>query len=336
MPQVSVLLPVYNAAATLVRAVDSIRRQTFADWELIAVDDGSTDGSRAVLEAPARAGPRMRLLAQTHGGVVAALNAGLAAARGDFIARMDADDASHPERLAEQVRFLESNPAIGLTGCLVEYGGNRIVNAGYARHVDWLNALVAPEQIELNRFVESPFAHPSVMFRRELVLRHGGYRPGGFPEDYEMWLRWLDAGVRMAKVPRTLLTWHDSPGRLSRADPRYAAEAFYRLKAEWIARAVTRDRRGRPLFVWGAGRRTRQRAAYLGAHGLEIAGYIDIDPRKTGRRLGHRPVVAPDEIPAPGKVFILGYVAKRGARELIREHLAARGHVEGRDFLIGA
>ncbi|MGA2446802.1 MAG: glycosyltransferase family 2 protein [Opitutaceae bacterium] len=335
-PPVSILLPVHNAAGTLARAVGSIRRQTFSDWELLAVDDGSTDGSRAVLEDLARADPRVRVFVQPHGGIVAALNAGLAAAGGDLIARMDADDESHPERLAEQVRFLESNPDIGLAGCLVEYGGDRTANAGYALHVDWLNALVTPEQIALNRFVESPFAHPSVMLRRELVERHGGYHDGDFPEDYELWLRWLDAGVRMAKVPRPLLTWHDPPGRLSRTDPRYDTEAFYRLKAEYLAKAVARNRRERPLLVWGAGRPTRKRAAYLEAHGLRIAGYIDIDPKKTGRSLGRRRVMAPDELPPPGEIFILGYVAKRGARELIRERLTLRGHVEGRDFLMGA
>lgn len=336
MPQVSVLLPVHNTAGTLARAVDSIRRQTFSDWELLAVDDGSTDGSREMLEDLARADPRVRISARPHGGIVAALNAGLAAAWGDFIARMDADDESHPERLTEQVRFLESNPDIGLTGCLVAYGGDRIANAGYALHADWLNSLVAPEQIALNRFIESPLAHPSVMFRRELVERHGGYHDGDFPEDYELWLRWLDAGVRMAKVPRPLLTWHDPPGQLSRTDPRYDAEVFYRMKAEYLAKAVARDRRERPLFVWGAGRPTRKRAAYLEAHGLRIAGYIDIDPKKTGRSLGRRRVMAPDELPPPGEIFILGYVAKRGARELIRERLTLRGHVEGRDFLMGA
>jgi glycosyltransferase involved in cell wall biosynthesis len=336
MLQVSVLLPVHNAAGTLARAVGSIRRQIFSDWELLAVDDGSTDGSREMLEDLARADPRARVWAQPHGGIVAALNAGLAAAGGDFIARMDADDESHPERLAEQVRFLESNPDIGLTGCLVAYGGDRTANAGYALHADWLNSLVTPEQIALNRFIESPLAHPSVMFRRELVERHGGYHDGEFPEDYELWLRWAEAGVRMAKVPRGLLTWHDPPGRLSRPDPRYDAEAFYRLKAEYLAKAVARDRRERPLLVWGAGRPTRKRAASLEAHGLRIAGYIDIDPRKIGKKPGGRPVLAPAELPPPGEIFVLGYVASRGARELIRGTLSSLGHIEGRDFLMCA
>lgn len=349
----SVVLPVWNAAATLARAVESIRRQTLSDWELIAVDDGSTDSSRDMLAALARTDRRVRVLTQPHRGIVAALNAGLAAARGDVIARMDADDESRAERLAEQAARLQTDSGIGGAGCLVEYGGDRAAHAGYALHVDWLNTLITPGQIAFNRFVESPFAHPSVMFRRELAERHGGYREGDFPEDYELWLRWLDAGVRMAKVPRALLTWHDPPARLSRTATRYGAEAFYHLKAQWIARAVGRLIRKPPLegdgnqpirenaacreiFVWGAGRLTRRRAEHLLAHGVRIAGFIDIDPKKTGRKPDGRPVIAPAELPPPGKIFVLGYVAKRGARELIRGTLSNLGYSEGRDFFMCA
>jgi glycosyltransferase involved in cell wall biosynthesis len=215
-----------DAAATVARAVESIRGQTFRDWELLAIDDGSTDGTREILQTLARADPRVRVLARARGGLVAALEAGLGAARGEFIARMDADDESHPERFAAQVALLRAQPELGLVGCLVKFGGDRAASAGYALHVDWVNSLVTPEQIALNRFVELPVANPSAMFRRELVARHGGYRDGDFPEDYELCLRWLDAGVRMAKVPRTLLTWHDAPTRLSRTNARYAPEKF--------------------------------------------------------------------------------------------------------------
>jgi glycosyltransferase involved in cell wall biosynthesis len=225
-PLVSVILPVRDAVATLARAVESVRGQTLPAWELLAVDDGSTDGSTELLHAHAREDGRVRVIGGGRRGLVAALNQGLAAARGRLVARLDADDEAHPERLAEQVALLNARPDVGLAGCLLDFGGDRAVNAGYALHVDWLNSLMTPEQIALNRFVESPLAHPSVMFRRELVARHGGYRDGDFPEDYELWLRWLDAGVRMAKVPRVLLTWHDPPWRLSRTDARYDPEKF--------------------------------------------------------------------------------------------------------------
>ncbi|AOS43465.1 Putative glycosyltransferase EpsE [Lacunisphaera limnophila] len=337
MSALSVLLPVRNAVTTIARAVASVQAQTWTDWELVVVDDGSTDGTRAWLRAAARAEPRLRLIEQPAQGIVAALNAGLAAARGRFIARMDADDECHPERLAVQTAFLADHPTIGLVACRVGYGGDRSVQAGYAHHVDWQNGLVTPDQIALNRFVESPLAHPSVMFRREVVERHGGYRDGDWPEDYELWLRWLEAGVAMAKVPRELLTWHDPAGRLSRTDPRYGPEAFFRVKAGYVAREVGRLRGPDPeVWIWGAGRPTRKRAAMLTEHGVRIVGYVDIDPRKTGNRVGGVPVIGPEALPPPGSIFVLGYVGKRGARETTRAALTQRGYREGRDFLMGA
>lgn len=339
-PTISVVLPVWNGAATVGRAIATIREQTRRDWELIVVDDGSTDGTRAVVEAAAGGDARVRLVAREREGIAGALNAGIAVARGPLIARMDADDEAYPDRLDAQANFLaeERNRDIGLVGCLVEFGGDRATSGGYALHVDWINSLVTPEEIALNRFVESPLAHPSVMFRRELVERLGGYRAGDFPEDYELWLRWLDAGVRMAKVPRVLLRWNDGAARASRVDARYDAEAFFRVKAEWIAREVRRARDGREVWVWGAGRPTRKRAAALEAWGVEVAGYVDVDEKKWTRAIGGtgRPVIGPGELPAAERAVVLGYVAKRGARELIRAALRGAGRVEGRDFFMAA
>jgi glycosyltransferase involved in cell wall biosynthesis len=274
VPRVSVVLPVYNAAATVARAVESIRAQTMADWELVAVDDGSTDGTRAVLHELARAEPRLRVIERAHAGVVAAANAAAEAAHGDYLARMDADDVSHPGRLTAQVAWLDAagHRDIGVVGCGVQFGGDPATHRGYALHVEWVNSLTTPEAIALNRFIDAPLANPSAMWRRELVARHGGYREGDFPEDYELWLRWLDAGAKIAKVPEVLLTWHDPPTRLTRTDDRYAPEAFFRVKAEWIARELARVADGREIYVWGAGRHTRKRAAHLTTHGVRIAG----------------------------------------------------------------
>lgn len=335
VPLLSVILPVRNAVATIERAVRSVQAQTLAEWELVVVDDGSTDGTREWLLAEARAEAKIRIIPQAPHGIVAALNAGLAAARGSLVARMDADDVCHPERFAAQVDWLASHPEAGLVSCLVAYGGDRAANAGYALHVDWINSVVTPHEIVLNRFVESPLAHPSVMFRRHVPELHGGYREGAFPEDYELWLRWLDAGILMGKVARELLVWHDAPGRLSRTDPRYDPAAFFRLKAEYLARHLTRQG-CREVWIWGAGRPTRKRAASLLEHGLRIAGYIDVDVKKTGRDVGGVPVIGPGLLPPAGSIFVLGYVSSRGARDLIRAELARRGYVEGIHFLMGA
>ncbi|MCX8109399.1 MAG: glycosyltransferase [Verrucomicrobiae bacterium] len=334
---VSVIMPFRNAAATIQRALDSIFAQSFQDWEMIAVDDRSEDGSKAIVQAFAARDSRVRIVRNKSEGLVAALNSGLDVAHGKFVARMDADDYSHPQRFAAQVEFLEKNSCIGLVSTLVEFGGDRLQSAGFAIHVDWLNTVVSPEEIFLNRFVESPFAHPSVMFRRQLVEKFGAYREGDFPEDYELWLRWLEAGVLMAKIPRVLLTWYDSPGRLSRTDDRYRPDAFYKCKAEYLARWLkTNLPTGRKVFVWGAGRVTRARAEFLTRHNVRIDGYIDIDPKKQGRSHQNRPVLSPEQLPPPHEAFILGYVSKRGARNLIRTHLTSYGYLEGRDFLMAA
>jgi cellulose synthase/poly-beta-1,6-N-acetylglucosamine synthase-like glycosyltransferase len=337
MPQITVLLPAWNALATLPRAVESIRTQTFRDWELLVINDGSTDGSTEWLDAIASRDDRIRVIHAPHRGLVATLNEGLHTARGTWIARMDADDESFPNRLADQAALLESDPDLGVVGCRIAFGGDRHAAGGYARHVDWLNSVLTPQQIAIHRFVESPFAHPSVLFRRACVEQHGGYRDGPFPEDYELWLRWLEAGVRMAKHSTVGLRWNDPPQRLSRTDPRYATDAFFTLKAGFLSNWLRAHLRpNRPLWVWGAGRPTRRRAALLEPHGLSIAGYIDIDPAKIGRRLHGRTVIAPSELPPPGAVFVIGFVTNPGARDLQRACLENRGYQEGIDFLFAA
>jgi glycosyltransferase involved in cell wall biosynthesis len=342
-PLVSIVLPVRNGAMTLDRAMNSIVAQTFRDWELVVVDDGSHDETPAVLKAWAGREPRLQVVRQEPIGLVAALNRGLQESRGELIARIDADDEMHPERLQRQVEALQADAALGLVSCLVRFGGDAAKRAGYARHVEWLNSLVTLEEIALHRFVESPLAHPSVLFRRQLVSKYGGYRSGSFPEDYELWLRWLEAGVRMRKVPEALVTWHDSEARLSRTDSRYAPDAFYRLKAIYLARwlkaqraTLAPDAAAPGVWVWGAGRLTRQRAAWLAAEGIRVEGYIDIDPKKFGRMVGGVPVRPPSSLPAAGQVFVLVYVASLGARDLIQAELTRQGYEPGRDFLLCA
>lgn len=323
-PAISVLLPVYNAAPTLSAALDSLAGQTAADWEVVAVDDGSTDGSDALLGAYAQRDPRIRVIGAPHRSLVVALNTALAAARGRLIARMDADDICMPDRLARQRGHLAARPDLGLVACRVRFGGDSVRGGGYARYVEWTNQHLAHEEISLARFVESPLAHPSVM----VAERCGAYAQGDFPEDYELWLRWLEAGVRMEKLAEPLLIWNDSPTRLSRRDPRYAEDAFYRVKGGYLARWLARHNPRHPaVILWGAGRITRRRAHSLLDHGVRIEAFVDIDPRKIGRRLHGAPVLGPEASPPAGAAFLVSYVGSAGAREAIEGHLRAIGRV---------
>ena len=337
MSRIAIVMPVFNAATALRAALDSAMRQTVGDFEAVVVDDGSTDDTPALLEEAARHDGRIRVIRQDHQGIVAALNRGIEASTGELIARMDADDLCDPRRLELQSSHLSAHPETGLVSCRVDFGGDRAAAAGYARYVDWTNSLLVHEQIALNRFRESPLAHPSVMFRRELVARYGGYRDGDFPEDYELWLRWLDAGVRMGKCPETLLTWNDPPGRLSRAHDRYSPGNFWRIKAQYLARWLAANNPHHPrVIAVGSGRVTRRRVDRLMERGVEIVAYADLDPAKVGRVHGGRPVIHHDDIPAPASCFVIPCVSSIGAADHIRAFLETRGFVAGRSYIEAA
>ena len=331
-PRVSVLLPIRNARPTLDAALESLRVQTRADFEIVAVDDGSDDGTGGRLDEWTSRDSRLRVIHQPPLGLVAALNRGLAAARGDLIARMDADDTCHPERLARQADFLTGHADVGVVACRVAFGGTA---PGYARHVNWVNGLLTHDEMALARFRESPLAHPSVMFRRDLTAAHGGYRAGDFPEDYELWLRWFEAGVRFAKLPETLLTWNDPPGRLSRAAPRYAVEKFYAVKALYLARWLARHNPHHPhITVVGGGRITRRRVDLLKREGIVVDAWADLDPRKIGQVYDGAPVIHHDAIPRDA--FVVPFVGSVGAAEHIRALLESQGRMAGRDFIEAA
>ena len=333
-PAISVLMPCYNAAATLDEAVESILGQTRKDIELIAVNDGSSDGSGDLLEAWEGRDVRVTVLQRSHEGLIEALNAGLAVCRAPLVARMDADDRAHPERLEAQAAFLAEKEEIAVVGCRVEGFPATEVREGFRIYLDWLNSLETPQEIAREIFVESPLAHPSVMMRREWLGQVGGYQDWGWPEDYDLWLRLHLAGARFAKVPRLLLAWREHPLRATRTDRRYSVENFLRAKAHYLMRGPLRGRES--VLVWGAGQMGRRLSKHLLREGAPLKAFIDIDPAKIGRTRRGAPVIAPEGLPAlwesiPRPVLLVA-VGSRGARGLIRGQLAELGWVEAQDW----
>jgi glycosyltransferase involved in cell wall biosynthesis len=333
-PKVSVLMPCYNAAKTLDEALDSLVGQTLHDYELVAVDDGSSDATLAILQQRARTDARIRVLTQPHQGIIAALNTGLKACRADLIARMDADDRAHPQRLEMQLAFLQAHPEVALVGCRVAGFPPEQVRQGFRVYLEWQNALLSDEDVRREMFVESPLAHPSVLFRREWVARVGGYQDNGWAEDYDMWLRLYLAGARFAKLPEVLLEWRESPDRLTRLDGRYSVENFLRLKAYYLELGPLTGRDA--VIVWGAGMLGRRLSKHLLRQGVPLVAFIDIDPRKIGRLRRGLPILPPDELPACWQRYrnpaLLAAVGARGARALIRARLEAYNLCEGRDW----
>lgn len=332
-PRISVLLPFREALGTLDAAVRSIADQTLGDWELLLVDNASTDDGPAVATAWVERDQRVRLIHEPVVGIAHALNAGLAHARGRFIARMDADDVAHPERLAMQLAYLERHTDIGVTGTRTRFASTVPKSSGMRWFVDWQNAIITAEEHYLKRFVDVPIAHPTAMFRRELVDRHGGYATGPVPEDHELWMRWMDAGVRIAKLPEELLTWNDHPGRLSRTHANYGKAAFFTTKAKWLARWFLRKHGdARPVIIAGTSLMCRERARLLEAEGMRVSAFTDVRPRKVP---GYD-WIPHDRLPPAGRAFIVSFISQRGTGDRIAGYLASRGLIEGEDFILAA
>ncbi len=204
--------------------------------------------------------------------------------------------------------------------------------------MEWLNQLVTDHDIKREIFIESPLPHPSVMMRTDRLRRVGGYQEHGWPEDYELWLRLYANGARFAKVPKVLLDWREHPDRLTRVDPRYSVENFLRAKAHYMGKTILADRDA--VIIWGAGMMGRRLGKRLQRVGASIAAFVDIDPKKIGRTLRRRPIIAVDDLQDWWKKFtnpvILSAVASRGARPLIREQLVEFGFIEGQDWWCAA
>jgi glycosyltransferase involved in cell wall biosynthesis len=205
-PRVSVLMPVYNAERYLAQAVESILGQTFTDFEFLIIDDGSADGSRAILERFAAQDDRIRMVSRPNTGYGEALNEMIAMARGEFLARMDADDVARPDRFELQVAFLDAHPEVVCLG-----GWVQLIDAAGHRLGLFQTPVEDAEMQEMALEGTMPVGHPTLMCRRSHVEAIGGYRVEYLPaEDVDLILRIGERG-RLAALPRVVLDYriHD-------------------------------------------------------------------------------------------------------------------------------
>ena len=203
-PYVSVLMPVCDGECYLEEALRSILDQSFRDLEFIVINDGSTDRTAEIIERYRLDDARIRVYQQPRHGLVAALNRGLTLARGAYIARMDADDISVPERIAAQVAFMDAHPEVGICGAWIETIGTP--------HTDVRRYPTDDATIRSWLLFESVLAHPSVLIRRELLVKTGLSYDAGYvhAEDYDLWVR-AAHHTALANIPEVLLRYRLHP-----------------------------------------------------------------------------------------------------------------------------
>jgi glycosyltransferase involved in cell wall biosynthesis len=319
-----VLLPVRDEEPYLAEALESLSAQTLVDHEVIVVDDGSEDGSAAVAEAHARRDRRFRVIRQPPRGMIAASERARAEARAPLIARMDGDDVALPDRLELQAAAIEEE-GLAAVGGRIEYFP--APTDGLRRYETWLNGLVTVEDAARDVFVECPLPGPGLMARSELI----SYSDRGWPEDYDIVLRLWSAGERFRNLDRLVLRWRDTPGRISRIEERYSLASFRRCKVHYLRQTLLAA--GRPGVVWGAGPTGKALARALLEAGTPLAAFVEVDPRKLGKRIHGAPVVGIEQAGSFPDAFALGAVAGAEGRAQVREQAAALGLVDGVDFV---
>ena len=327
-PRVSILLPCRDAKATLNEAVQSLVAQTFPHFEVVAVDDGSTDSTANSLSAWARRDSRVRVFHTEAQGIVAALNTAASAAQGELLARMDADDIAAPDRLEKQVTLLDATDTLAACGTQVRYFPRGVVRDGARRYEDWVNSITTPEDIERDLFVECPLPHPTLLMRRDAFERVGAYCEAGWPEDYDLVLRLWQAGYRLGKVAEPLLAWREGPDRLSRTDPRYSEAAFRCCKVTYLKNRI----QGRRVVICGSGPVGKAFALELQKQDHLVAAFLDLDPRKIGQTIHGAPVEEQTRIDEYRDAYFLAAVGSPEARSEIRSYLSKAGLREVEDF----
>lgn len=239
-PVVSVVMSVFNGERYLADAIESILAQTFSDFEFIIIDDGSTDNSLAILKMFAQRDGRIRLISRENRGLTASLNKGIAIARGAWIARMDADDISLPDRLQKQMAWIQQ------TG--VDVCGGWVKLTGTWLHRVW-RYYGSSDAIRLKLLFGSAFAHPAVVLRASVAKANPYDGNAHYVEDYELWARLANAGVRMTNYPGVVLRYRIHPGQVTAVRQKQQRENMLQIFRDYSSSFLNGDLADDPGYL---------------------------------------------------------------------------------------
>ena len=327
---VSILMPVFNEEKHLPTCLDSILRQTCQNWELLAVDDASTDNSLALLREYMDMDPRIRVFQSDEKGIIPALRVAVKAAKGAFITRMDADDYMAPNKL-EALRdpLLKKGPGF-LSTALVEYFSDEFdLGNGYRRYAEWLNSVIREERNWEELYKECTIPSPCWMCYRQDFIRAGAHDPATNPEDYDLAFRFRKIGLTITAVPEILHYWRDHNRRSSRNLESHANQEYFRLK---VPRFLEIDRDPeRPLTLWGAGRKGKEIARRLLDHHEPFLWCCE-NPSKWGHNIYGVIMQSPEIFRQfPTAQFLLA-VSAPDEQPAIHQQLLEKGLSPGKDF----
>lgn len=323
-PLVSVLIPVYNAQATLIEAIESILTQTLQDIELILVNDGSTDNSSKIINDLKKRDNRIKHIQVQHAGIVNALNTGLEHCNADYILRMDADDISLPDRIEKQLNYLIKNN-LDLCSTQVQFFSESTIKDGLKNYQDWLNL---NQPINQKIFIENPLPHPSWLVKKSTYIYLNSYQNNSWPEDYDFILRAYLSGMKLGMVDEELTRLRQHENRLTWTDKTNSLNSFMRCRAHYLNKwLLINNKTNKNLLFWG-GRTALKLAETMN---VKPRYFIDVDKKKKTRK-GIK-VIHYENLIKQENVFIIISIGKWNVREKCTRFLTERGFIYEKDYI---
>lgn len=279
---ISILIPFKNTSAYLVSCLDSVLRQSYSNWEIVAVDDHSTDKSRLILENYSLADSRIRLRTNEGVGIIEALRTAYKYSRGNMITRMDSDDLMLPDKLLELFQSLQKNGEGHLAVGGVKYFSKLGIGDGYKRYELWLNELTAKGTNYSELYKECVIPSPSWLALRKDLEKSGGFNEDRYPEDYDLTFRFYQQNLKVIPCRFKLHLWRDYPSRTSRTSNHYTQNFFLELKLYYFLKLHYSQ--NRELCLWGAGSKGKKLAAELLNKNIDFYWICD-NPKKIGKKI---------------------------------------------------
>ncbi len=281
-PLISILIPFKNTEDYLSECLESIVLQTYTHWELLIVDDHSTDASYSLVASYANKDPRITLLKNNGKGIIQALQTAFTASKGDYITRMDSDDIMTSEKLHVLLNNLQTKGKQHVATGLVHYFSEKGISDGYRKYETWLNQLTQKGTNYSDIYKECVIPSPCWMLHRDDLLAIDAFNPTRYPEDYDLTFRFYKHNYTVIPCDTVLHHWRDYGTRASRTDANYAENSFIDIKLHYFL-DIDYDNL-RPLVVWGAGQKGKTIAKKLIAKDIPFIWICD-NPKKIGKHI---------------------------------------------------
>lgn len=316
-------MPVFNAEPWLGDCLQSIQLQTEKDWELIAVNDFSTDKSLEILEAFAKKDKRIQVMSNVSKGIIYALRTAFENCTGEFVTRMDADDLMVLTKLAELKKLLLQKGEGYLATGLVSYFSNDELGEGYQKYADWLNEINEREDPFSEIYKECVIPSPCWMLHKKDLIKCGAFAPDVYPEDYDLCFRFYKNNLKPICTNTFLHQWRDHTQRSSRTMEVYANQRFFDLKLDYFL--ALDYYHSRPIVIWGAGKYGKELAQKLRHRGINFL-WVCNNSNKWGKDILGVKMTSYKTLPTIWQPQILLSVASPDGKKEIQDFLDMCGY----------